>query len=278
VAGTWQLASRYLIETGMAHEKDEFSSSRKAGKLASNELRERRRSRSRSRSRSPPRHRRDVRGGGSKWDDDDDGERYRKRRDGRGGQRNGDGDDAEEEEDRYPRRDRGDVDSRSGKRRDDGGERNGHRSSSRREEYRDRSRSRSPARRRRRQGNDESDDERLPKRRDRSASVAARNNDALVRGSPSSRALERERKSSKDAETPDLEAEEASKPNFSPSGNLAAETNIFKGVVLKYHEPPEGRKPVASGKNGGWRLYVFKGKEELGTFSDILQIPRVEAF
>jgi smad nuclear-interacting protein 1 len=31
------------------------------------------------------------------------------------------------------------------------------------------------------------------------------------------------------------------------------------GVVLKYHEPPEARKPT---KN--WRLYVFKGKEQVG--------------
>lgn len=48
-------------------------------------------------------------------------------------------------------------------------------------------------------------------------------------------------------------------PNFAPSGALAAETNTFQGVVLKYNEPPEARKPVRS-----WRLYVFKGKEQVG--------------
>ena len=54
------------------------------------------------------------------------------------------------------------------------------------------------------------------------------------------------------------------KPNMAPSGLLAAETNTVKAVdgtstVLKYNEPPEARKPVL-----GWRLYVFKGAEQVG--------------
>lgn len=57
---------------------------------------------------------------------------------------------------------------------------------------------------------------------------------------------------------------EMAKPNFAPSGLLAAETNTVKAVdgtstVLKYNEPPEARKPVL-----GWRLYVFRGSEQLG--------------
>lgn len=45
---------------------------------------------------------------------------------------------------------------------------------------------------------------------------------------------------------------------------LAAATNSIKhadgtSTVLKYNEPPEARKPT-----GGWRLYVFKGKEQVG--------------
>ena len=71
-------------------------------------------------------------------------------------------------------------------------------------------------------------------------------------------------------------------PNFKNSGMLAAETNTFKGVVLKCtstelspdlavskaedgtlertdNEPPEARKPLKP-----WRLYVFKGKEQVG--------------
>jgi smad nuclear-interacting protein 1 len=40
---------------------------------------------------------------------------------------------------------------------------------------------------------------------------------------------------------------------------LAAETNTVKGVELKYNEPPEAAKPKQK-----WRLYVFKGKEQVG--------------
>ena len=49
------------------------------------------------------------------------------------------------------------------------------------------------------------------------------------------------------------------KANYEPSGKLAAESNMFKGVVLKYAEPPEARKPTQK-----WRVYVFKGKEQVG--------------
>lgn len=54
------------------------------------------------------------------------------------------------------------------------------------------------------------------------------------------------------------------KPNFGSSGLLAAATNTVKNVdgsstLLKYNEPPEARKPVV-----GWRLYVFKGSEQVG--------------
>ncbi|BGP20248.1 hypothetical protein JCM10213v2_008385 [Rhodosporidiobolus nylandii] len=50
-------------------------------------------------------------------------------------------------------------------------------------------------------------------------------------------------------------------PNFERSGALAAETNTLNGVVLKYSEPAEARKPVRN-----WRLYVFKGKEQVELF------------
>jgi smad nuclear-interacting protein 1 len=48
------------------------------------------------------------------------------------------------------------------------------------------------------------------------------------------------------------------KPNFGLSGALAKDTetgNVYKGVVLKFKEPPEARAP-----NTQWRLYVFKPK------------------
>lgn len=69
--------------------------------------------------------------------------------------------------------------------------------------------------------------------------------------------------------SPSAETLEAAKPNFGNSGALAAETNTFKGVVLKYNEPPEARKP-----NKGWRLYVFKGKEQV----DMIHVNRQSAY
>ena len=48
------------------------------------------------------------------------------------------------------------------------------------------------------------------------------------------------------------------KPNFGLSGALAKDTktgNVYKGVLLKFKEPPEARAP-----NTQWRFYVFKPK------------------
>ncbi|GAB6033383.1 hypothetical protein CHUAL_013146 [Chamberlinius hualienensis] len=54
------------------------------------------------------------------------------------------------------------------------------------------------------------------------------------------------------------EAKPKEKPNFKTSGKLAEDTNIFNGVVVKYNEPPEAKKPLKK-----WRLYGFKGEELL---------------
>ncbi|KAK7810941.1 hypothetical protein U0070_024278 [Myodes glareolus] len=43
------------------------------------------------------------------------------------------------------------------------------------------------------------------------------------------------------------------KPTFELSGALLEDTNTFRGVVIKYHEPPEARIPPKR-----WRLYPFK--------------------
>ncbi|THH07410.1 hypothetical protein EW145_g3388 [Phellinidium pouzarii] len=64
------------------------------------------------------------------------------------------------------------------------------------------------------------------------------------------------------------------KPNLNPSGLLAAATNTVQltdgtSTVLKYNEPPEARKPPI-----GWRLYVFKGKEQ----TDLLHIHRQSCY
>ncbi|KAI8991282.1 SMAD/FHA domain-containing protein [Mycotypha africana] len=58
---------------------------------------------------------------------------------------------------------------------------------------------------------------------------------------------------------------EKAQPNFGLSGKLAAETNTVNGVELKYTEPPEAAKPTLK-----WRLYVFKGSEQI----DLLHIHR----
>lgn len=57
---------------------------------------------------------------------------------------------------------------------------------------------------------------------------------------------------------------EKQKPNYAPTGKLAAETNTVAGtsIALKYNEPPEARLPPSSAP---WRLYVFKGKDVLET-------------
>ncbi|KAJ5103671.1 SMAD/FHA domain-containing protein [Penicillium argentinense] len=59
---------------------------------------------------------------------------------------------------------------------------------------------------------------------------------------------------------------EREKPNFRNTGRLAAESNRVQvegrdgGIVLKYHEPPEARKPPSKEP---WRMYVFKGEDLL---------------
>lgn len=50
------------------------------------------------------------------------------------------------------------------------------------------------------------------------------------------------------------------KPNFGLSGKLTEDTNKVNGVVLKYAEPQEARKPKRR-----WRLYPFKGEQSLQT-------------
>ncbi|KAJ5638334.1 hypothetical protein N7490_008213 [Penicillium lividum] len=67
------------------------------------------------------------------------------------------------------------------------------------------------------------------------------------------------------AQSGDNPLPEKQKPNYKNSGRLAAETNTVQveggeGIVLKYHEPPEARKPPAKEP---WRLYVFKGDDLL---------------
>jgi smad nuclear-interacting protein 1 len=60
--------------------------------------------------------------------------------------------------------------------------------------------------------------------------------------------------------------QEKLKPDFGLSGALAGGTsgkgggNMYKGVLLKFQEPPDARTP-----NTQWRFYVFKGEEQIQT-------------
>jgi smad nuclear-interacting protein 1 len=73
-------------------------------------------------------------------------------------------------------------------------------------------------------------------------------------------------------ETEILPPDEIKHANFGLSGALAKDEhagNTYKGVVLKFSEPPEARAP-----NTQWRLYVFKGEEQL----EILHISKQSAY
>ncbi|KAI0870469.1 SMAD/FHA domain-containing protein [Hypoxylon argillaceum] len=57
------------------------------------------------------------------------------------------------------------------------------------------------------------------------------------------------------------------KPNYGTSGALAAASNSVaqadgSTIVLKYHEPPEARKPSPKDQ---WKLFVFKGENIIDT-------------
>lgn len=58
-------------------------------------------------------------------------------------------------------------------------------------------------------------------------------------------------------------------PNFGLSGKLTEDTNTVNGVVIKYSEPQDSRKPKRR-----WRLYPFKGEKALPT----LYVHRQSAF
>ncbi|XP_034935234.1 smad nuclear interacting protein 1-like [Chelonus insularis] len=63
--------------------------------------------------------------------------------------------------------------------------------------------------------------------------------------------------------------QEKEKPSFALSGKLAEDTNTINGVVIKYSEPDDAKKPKKR-----WRLYPFKGEKEL----PVLHIHRQSAY
>lgn len=56
------------------------------------------------------------------------------------------------------------------------------------------------------------------------------------------------------------EKPEKEKPNFEVSGKLTEDMNTVNGVVIKYSEPEDAKKPKRR-----WRLYPFKGEKALPT-------------
>jgi len=85
--------------------------------------------------------------------------------------------------------------------------------------------------------------------------------------------IKEEHKERAEALKPEPGEEEEGPPkegvNLGLSGALAADTNTFNGIVIKYSEPPEARKPKRR-----WRFYVFKGEEVMPT----LHLHRQSAF
>ncbi|KAF8489277.1 smad nuclear interacting protein 1 [Russula emetica] len=167
----------------------------------------------------------------------------RRRDDGDDGHRRKNGYDSHDDGRR--RRDEGSRDHRFANRHDEGGDK-----TSKRGEYRDR------------------DD---PNRRERGDELrgSSRRSASPRRSRPHSRSRSQSRSPS--ASSP---PEDKARPNFAPSGLLAAATNTVKNsdgtsTLLKYNEPPEARKPLV-----GWRLYVFKGDEQV----DLLHIHRQSAY
>jgi smad nuclear-interacting protein 1 len=74
-----------------------------------------------------------------------------------------------------------------------------------------------------------------------------------------------------------LPPEDKTKPNFALSGLLTAAKPAMNTVkkadgasrLLKYYnEPPEARKLLV-----GWRLYVFKGDEQVGEQVSLFSFP-----
>ena len=58
-------------------------------------------------------------------------------------------------------------------------------------------------------------------------------------------------------------------PNYELSGKLTEYTNTYKGVVIKYNEPPEALKPKTR-----WRLYPFKADKAMS----VMYIHRQSAY
>lgn len=105
----------------------------------------------------------------------------------------------------------------------------------------------------RRPRRDDSFDDRKPKKFEKKRDASEENYEwgKKSRGSPQNGDRDRKQRS------PDSDK---AKPNFELTGKLAEDTNKVNGIIIKYSEPQESRKPKRR-----WRLYPFKGEETLPT-------------
>jgi len=101
--------------------------------------------------------------------------------------------------------------------------------------------------------------------------VAHRSDPVTQAATQASKALMNQQQQQQQTEQPgnDSNATGNGKVNMALSGRLVEDTNMVNGVVVKYSEPAEARKPRTK-----WRFYVFKGNEEL----PILYIHRQSAY
>ncbi|KAL6267651.1 hypothetical protein P5V15_000725 [Pogonomyrmex californicus] len=94
--------------------------------------------------------------------------------------------------------------------------------------------------------------------RDRKDDSGRRRNDQQKqRRSPEETKIKKE--SSADWGKPTVK-EDKDKPNFELSGKLTEDMNTVNGVIIKYSEPQDAKKPKRR-----WRLYPFKGEKALPT-------------
>lgn len=145
-----------------------------------------------------------------------------------------------------------------------------------------RRRSRSPAylESSRRRRDDDSDArhrsrrERSPKSRDSRGEARSSREDSATQVSlkskgplPSQEASFKSNSDGSGALAPAGDVPEKQKPNFASTGLLAAASNSVAqadgtAIALKYHEPPEARKPPSKDE---WKLFVFKGSDIVDT-------------
>ncbi|CAG2162221.1 unnamed protein product [Oppiella nova] len=107
------------------------------------------------------------------------------------------------------------------------------------------------------------------RRRDDNYESNDRNRDSLKRNDEFWSKESKEKTRSDDKSDDKSVVKEKEKPNLLTTGKLAEDTNTFNGVVIKYNEPPEARKPKRR-----WRLYPFKGEQSL----DFIPVHRQSAY